>query len=80
MDISEKTKIPLFVVIGAIPILAAFTFWMSTIYIAGETANAVNLKQDEKIDNLNGILLDIRDRVIRIEERVKKRGGDNERN
>lgn len=72
MDISEKTKIPLFVVVGVLPVLFGFTFWMSTIYISGENANAVNLRQDRKIEELNTLLIDIRDRVIRIEENQKR--------
>lgn len=81
MDLSEKTRIPLFLVISAIPVFAGFMFWMSTIYLTASAANEVNVKQDQKIDDLRGLIIDVRDRVIRIEEGLKNnRGNRDERN
>jgi hypothetical protein len=83
MDISDKTKIPLFVVVAALPVLFGFVFWLSSIYAAVSTAQDINLKQDIKIDQLYTLLIDIRDRLVRIEEQNKNkrvRGDEDERN
>jgi len=72
VDITETTRVPLFTVIGAIPITVGFIFWLSVIYLKADAAQDYNEKQDIKIEMQNAILLDIRDRIIRIEESQKK--------
>lgn len=73
MDLSEKTKIPLFAVLAALPILAGFIFWLSTIYAMASDAHRDNQLQDEKIEQTRELLLEIRERTIRIEEKISTR-------
>jgi hypothetical protein len=72
MDINEQTRVPLFAVLAAIPIIIGFIFWMSSLYASVSQAEITNNKQDVKIDQLYELLIDIRDRVIRIEEKISK--------
>jgi hypothetical protein len=73
MVISDKTKVPLFAVLAAMPVIFGFIFWLTTIYAATIEAKEANIHQDLKIDQTRDILLDIRDRLIRIEERVNRK-------
>jgi hypothetical protein len=70
MEIDGKTNIPLFAVLASIPILVGFIFWISTIYSITLSAQSANAAQDIKIDQTRDLLIDIRERVIRIEERI----------
>lgn len=72
MDINEQTRVPLFAVLASIPIIIGFIFWMSSLYASVSQAEITNNKQDVKIDQLYELLIDIRDRVIRIEEKISK--------
>jgi hypothetical protein len=70
MDISDRTRVPLFAVLAALPIIAGFIFWLSTIYAMAASAVDANVAQDVKIEQTRELLLDIRDRIIRIEEKL----------
>ncbi len=73
IDITEKTRVPLFAVILTIPTLLGGMFWLTAIWQQGAEAQRVNDRQDRQLNNQTDILNDIRDRVIRIEEHLKKR-------
>lgn len=72
MEINEKTKIGLFSVLGTLPVLVGGIIWLSVIYFKAEAAEKMNEKQDVRIENQQLILLDIRDRVIKIESKLNK--------
>ena len=81
MDISDKTKVPLFAVLALTPIFFGAIFWLSYIYVSLENANAINVKQEDKIDDMRLLMIDVRDRLIRIESEVKykkQKGGSYE--
>lgn len=59
-DLDNKTKVPLFAVLGAIPVLIGGIAFCTTVYFKVEAAT----RNDEKQMDL---LLEIRDRVIRLE-------------
>jgi len=65
--IDEKTNIPLFAVIGALPVAVGFVAWLTIIYLKSDAATVQNERQDAKIEAQYLLLLDIRDRVIKIE-------------
>lgn len=67
MDITDKTRVGLFAVLGALPVIIGGIFWLSMIYFKAEAAERMNEKQEQKLDSQMAILLDIRDRVIRLE-------------
>lgn len=73
VHITEKTTVPLFALLTGVPIAVGFIFWLSVIYLKAEAAQNYNEKQDIKIEIQNTLLLDIRDRLIRIEEHEKQR-------
>lgn len=64
-DIDEKTKIPLFAVIGALliggPVLVGGIYWLSSI---DQKASA----SQQELNGLKPMVKDIEDRVIRIEQ------------
>jgi hypothetical protein len=72
LKIDESTSIPLFTVLAAIPVLIGFILWLSTIYAIASNAEKINISQDSKIESTKDLLVDIRDRIIRIEESLKK--------
>jgi cell division protein FtsB len=70
--IDEKTNIPLFAAMAALPLLSATVLWIGSIGERGD-ANAARITANErKIEGQTDILTEIRDRVIRIEEQIKK--------
>lgn len=73
MEINASTKIQLWAVLGSVPFLVGGIIWLSTIYSTAADAQRINEKQDLKLETQMSLLLDIRDRVIRIEEKVNNR-------
>lgn len=72
MHITEKTKVSLFAVVIAIPTFVGFVYWLAAISISTAQATKMNEVQDQKLDSQTLLIMDIRDRVIRIEEKVKR--------
>ena len=71
--IDEKTKVPLFAVVISIPFIFGGMLWLTS--IDSKASQAKEQLQDAQVQ-MNAIrttLDDVRDRVIRIEEKVKKR-------
>ncbi len=65
--IDDRTKVQLFAVLSALPVLIGFVSWLTVVYTKAEAAERANERQDTKIEAQYSLLLDIRDRVIRIE-------------
>lgn len=77
--ISEKTTISLFATIASVPFLAGGIYWLTVIYEQGAEAARINARQDnqieqqaETIEKIKDMVVDIRERTIRIEERLKR--------
>lgn len=70
MDIDERTRIPLFAVLVSLPVFLGGILWLTAIDTKASNAEASNQRQDEKIEESQKLLLDIRERVIRIEEKL----------
>lgn len=79
IDINDKTRVPLFVVFASMPVLIVSIFWIASL---GSRVAASEQRQDRVVDKihimeakedkvLDGII-DIRERLSRIEERLKK--------
>lgn len=64
MHIDQGTKIPLFVVLASLPFLIMGIMWLSGVGLEAHEAKA-------EVAGLREILTDVRERVIRIEEKVK---------
>lgn len=80
MDINQKTRVPLFAVITAIPTLVGAIAWATMVYYKADAAVvAINRQavkdrdQDKVIEKQMDLLIDIRERVIRIEEHQTRR-------
>lgn len=67
MEITEKTQISLFAILASLPFITGAIIWLSTIDSKASAA------QDE-IKYMRVVVQDIRDTLIRIEERIKKQG------
>lgn len=70
-SIDDKTKIPLFAVICSLPFLVGAIVWLTAIAAKADSAQ-------EEIQGLKSLVLDIRERVIRIESGIeyqKSHGG-----
>lgn len=64
MDITDKTKISFFAVLCSVPILVGGILWLANID-AKATAASIEAK------SMREMVLDIHDRIIRIEEHLK---------
>lgn len=65
MDITEKTKVPLFAVLVSLPVLVGGILWLATIDSKASGAQ-------EELKGLKTMVSEILVRVIRIEEQIKK--------
>ncbi len=72
-EINDKTKVELYAVLIAVPVVAAYILWMTTMYTTSVNAERVNEKQDVEISKQIDVLMEIRTRVIRIEEQLKNK-------
>ncbi len=72
-DIS-KASVPVIVIGAAIPFMVGGILWLSSIYSLASEAQKINEKQDMRIETQMDLLLEIRDRLIRIEEKQKHGG------
>lgn len=79
MEINDRTRIQLFAVLAAVPVFVGFVFWISMIYFKVEAAEKMNERQEVKLDSQMNVLLDIRDKVTRVEERLDKTDKPTER-
>jgi hypothetical protein len=65
MTINEKTSIPLFAILGALPFLIGGILWLTSIDAKATYAS-------EQISGVIEMLRDVRERLIRIEEFEKR--------
>ena len=65
--ITEQTLLPISLVISFVGAIVYVTFAMAKV----DTIISNDAKQDVKIEGQTTLLLDIRDRIIRLEERKK---------
>lgn len=63
--ITEKTLIPISLVISVI----GAVMWMTVIFTKVEAAEKLNEQQDRRFDFQMSLLVEIKDRLIRLEER-----------
>jgi len=69
-NLTEKSSIPLFAALASLPVVFGGIFWLSSMYASISVAEIQNNKQDVKIESTLVVLLDIRDRIIRLEEKL----------
>lgn len=74
MDLNDKTRIQLWSVLVAVPFLVGGVMWLTTMYSSTVEAQKTNDRQDIKLEAQLSLLLDIRDRVIRIETKLPQKG------
>jgi membrane protein implicated in regulation of membrane protease activity len=63
--------VSLFAVLFAAVTLVSVVYWAATVSITAAEAKRANEVQDQKLDTQTGLIIDVRDRLIRIEEKVK---------
>lgn len=66
VQINDKTTINLFAVLGAVPIIVGFIVWLTTIDAKASAAQ-------EDLRGVRALLLDVRERIIHIEDDLKHR-------
>lgn len=82
IELNEKTSVQLWGVLASLPLVLGAGVWLAVIYTDGQ-AHATQIKQldmridklDGRIDNEYNLLMDIRDRLIRLEQHNKDSGG-----
>jgi hypothetical protein len=70
MRIDEKTHVPLFAVVASVPFIFGAIFWLTTIDLKASASQ-------EDLKNLRPLVQDIHDRVIRIDEFLRKNKNNN---
>jgi len=72
LRINEKTTIPVWSVFTAIPFVVGAILWISAVaYDVAQAKSSVN-KLEQSQEKNSDILLEIRERIIRIEEKISK--------
>ena len=69
--LDEQTNIPLFAALASLPVLIGFIMWLTSIDSKATAAIEQNVSQDNKIEHSTEILMDIRERIIRIETKLE---------
>lgn len=79
IDINDKTRVPLFVVVATMPVIVVSVFWIASL---GSRVAASEQRTDRVVDKIHIMeakedkvlegIIDIRERLSRIEERIKK--------
>lgn len=72
-NIDEQTRISLFAALGLLPIIAGGVFWLASVDARAQENQARTERIVAKIIKDGDLLLDIRDRLARIEEQLKQR-------
>ncbi len=79
VDINDRTKVGLFAVLGAMPFVISGIIWASFVYFKAEAAMTKNIEQDTRIEKHDvrfdaqwEVLIEIRDRLTRLEESRNK--------
>lgn len=67
MTINERTKVGLFTILGVLPFICGVIFWLATVSIKVDIQKEVDTKQDSQINSSLIMLVDIRERLIRLE-------------
>jgi hypothetical protein len=72
VTIDDKTKIPLFSAIGGVSLFIGGIFWLATLMgeVKAHTKEIDKLHADQREEMK--VLLEIRERVIRLEEKASK--------
>lgn len=78
MTVNEKTKVSLYTIGCCLPFLVSTILWLATINQKAEAAQAINMDQERRLDKHERsmedqmhLLIDIRERIVRIETQIK---------
>lgn len=74
--LDEKTKVSLWNVFALIPIVVLTIFWISMVSFRGEVTAEALTKLEAKQKDIDSVMNDVHDRVIRIEEKLTHKGCD----
>lgn len=69
-EIDDQTKIRLFTVGSIAPAIIGFTVWITMIYFKAEAAQEMNAKQEIRLDAQMHILIEIKEKLTRLEEKA----------
>lgn len=72
--LDEKTKVSLWNVFALIPLVVLTIFWISMVSFRGEVTAEALTKLESKQKDVDTVMNDIHDRVIRIEEKLTHKG------
>lgn len=72
IDIDEKTKISVYALVGAVPLIVAGAIWVATIEAKATGAGDRSYKNEALIERQMGLLIEIKERLIRLEEKLTK--------
>lgn len=74
MRLDEKTTIPLFGTLLALPVLVGGIFWLTNIDAKSTQALSASEKNEVIVGTQGKVLQEIKESVIRIEEKMKRGG------
>jgi hypothetical protein len=73
MTVDSQTKISLFAALGGLPLLIGGIAWLTAIDARANSAETIALRNEVVIEKQINLLLEMRDRLVRIEEQLKRR-------
>jgi hypothetical protein len=76
-SIDITTQIPLFAIIGSIPVIAGFVFWLSSVAFSARAAEKKIAEIEIKQDHVNNMLLSIKEDLTLVKYKLDIKGGNN---
>lgn len=70
-DIDDRTRVPLFYVMGAIPLVFGGVLWLASVESKATAAREEIKSARDDLEKIKGMVIDVRESVIRIEEDLK---------
>lgn len=73
MTVDSQTKVSLFAALGSLPLLIGGIVWLTTIDAKASAAADAAARNEAGIEKQVNLLLEMRERLARIEEQLKRR-------
>lgn len=76
-SLDNRTHIPLFAIIGSIPVIAGFIFWLSSVAFSASSAEKKIKELETKQESVNNLLISIKEDLTLVKYKLDIKGGSN---